>query len=75
MTVITGISDVKKSWVERIKPQPRRMQERAAENWRLFDSASIEWLPVAADSTCSGRLINMFNLKLGIYALFFVYEV
>lgn len=33
------------------------------------------WLPVAADSTCSGRLINMFNLKLGIYALFFVYEV
>ncbi|EHM5263073.1 hypothetical protein ACQX6W_13435 [Salmonella enterica] len=51
MTVITGISDVKKSWVGRIKPQPCRMQERAAENWRSFDSASIEWLPVAADST------------------------
>ncbi|EDP9795128.1 TPA_asm: hypothetical protein G3430_004446 [Salmonella enterica subsp. houtenae serovar 18:z36,z38:-] len=54
-------------------PQPRRMQERAAENWRLFELSG--WLPVAADSTCSGRLINMFNLKLGIYALFFVYEV
>ncbi|EFT2529062.1 hypothetical protein KD712_000493 [Salmonella enterica subsp. enterica serovar Bovismorbificans] len=51
MTVITGISDVKKSWVERIKPQPRRMQERAAANWRSFDSASIEWLPVTADCT------------------------
>ncbi|EBK3990166.1 hypothetical protein DK996_24595 [Salmonella enterica] len=52
-------------------PQSRRMQERrAAENWRLFDSASIEWLPVAADSTCSGRLINMFNLKLDICSTF-----
>ncbi|ECF6074972.1 hypothetical protein FNH47_13150 [Salmonella enterica subsp. houtenae] len=51
MTVITGISDVKKSGVGRIKPQPRRMQERAAENWRLFDSMSIEWLPVEAEFT------------------------
>ncbi|EHC51485.1 hypothetical protein LTSEGIV_1755 [Salmonella enterica subsp. enterica serovar Give str. S5-487] len=32
-------------------PQPRRMQERTAANWRSFDSANIEWLPVAADST------------------------
>ncbi|ABX66719.1 hypothetical protein SPAB_02203 [Salmonella enterica subsp. enterica serovar Paratyphi B str. SPB7] len=32
-------------------PQPRRMQERPAANWRSFDSANIEWLPVAADST------------------------
>lgn len=29
----------------------RRMQERAAENWRLFDSMSIEWLPVEAEFT------------------------
>lgn len=32
-------------------PPLRRMQERAAADWRSFDSASIEWLPVAADST------------------------
>lgn len=51
-------------------PQPRRMQERGAVDWRLYDSASIEWLPVAADSTCSGRLINMFNLKLAICSTF-----
>ncbi|EFT2599744.1 hypothetical protein QKY00_004017 [Salmonella enterica] len=51
MNVITGISDVKKIWVGRIKPQPRRMQERAAADWRSFDSASIEWLPVTADCT------------------------
>ncbi|EAS2372204.1 hypothetical protein DLN68_25480, partial [Salmonella enterica] len=58
-------------WVSVKVPQSRRMQERrAAENWRLFDSASIEWLPVAADSTCSGRLINMFNLKLDICSTF-----
>ncbi len=37
-----------------MEPQPHRMQERAAANWRSFDSASIEWLPVAADFTCSG---------------------
>lgn len=34
-----------------MEPQPHRMQERAAASWRSFDSASIEWLPVAADST------------------------
>ncbi|WP_231265120.1 hypothetical protein, partial [Salmonella enterica] len=39
-----------------MEPQPHRMQERAAASWRSFDSASIEWLPVAADFTCSGRL-------------------
>ncbi|EBG7308326.1 DUF4113 domain-containing protein [Salmonella enterica] len=37
-----------------MEPQPHRMQERAAASWRSFDSASIEWLPVAADFTCSG---------------------
>ncbi|EHD04503.1 hypothetical protein LTSEWAN_1752, partial [Salmonella enterica subsp. enterica serovar Wandsworth str. A4-580] len=36
-----------------MEPQPHRMQERAAASWRSFDSASIEWLPVAADFTCS----------------------
>ncbi|EIG1925769.1 hypothetical protein G8F10_004858 [Salmonella enterica] len=36
MTVITGISDVKKSWVGRIKPQPRRMQEQATVSCRVF---------------------------------------
>ncbi len=52
MTVITGISDVKKNWGGGgIKPQPRRMQEQAAADWRSFDSASIEWLPVSADCT------------------------
>ncbi|EMD2987020.1 hypothetical protein ACK85E_004315 [Salmonella enterica] len=36
MTVITGISDVKKSWVGRIKPQPCRMQEQATVSCRVF---------------------------------------
>ncbi|EEB5699034.1 hypothetical protein GN496_23450 [Salmonella enterica] len=39
----------------------------AAANWRLFDSASIEWLPVVADSTCSVWRINVFNLKPATY--------
>ncbi|EAB8113635.1 hypothetical protein DU159_24175 [Salmonella enterica subsp. enterica] len=48
-------------------PQPRRMQERPAANWRSFDSANIEWLPVAADSTCSVWRIKVFNLEPAIY--------
>ena len=34
-----------------MKPQPRRMQERAAAGWRTFDSASIEWFPAVTDFT------------------------
>ncbi|EBJ1816286.1 hypothetical protein AB5G42_000584 [Salmonella enterica subsp. enterica serovar Teko] len=60
MIVITGISDVKKSWVGRIKPQPRRMQERAAENWRLFDSASIEWLVASRGGFYLFRTSNQY---------------
>ncbi|ECG0705858.1 hypothetical protein DL122_09180 [Salmonella enterica subsp. salamae] len=48
-------------------PQPHCMQERAAADWRTLDSASIEWLPVAVDSTCSGWRINVFNLKPATY--------
>ncbi|WP_404947511.1 hypothetical protein [Salmonella enterica] len=53
-----------------MEPQPHRMQERAAASWRSFDSASIEWLPVAADFTCSEWLTNVFNLKLATCSTF-----
>lgn len=34
-----------------MKPQTRRMQERAAAGWRTFDSASSERFPAVTDFT------------------------